>query len=114
MPQSISFPKQRWGPETVAARRLWRSRHGGTAQPLTESQTAPRQTLQEQHKQAVKQARKDKTACFLAEVGQALAAGDQHVAYQTLKLVKLWKPSSKLNSGTMQTFSSAPLVNYKS
>ena len=52
-------------------------------------------TLQEQHWQAVKQARKDKTARFMAEVDQAIAQGDQHVAYQTLKQLRPWKPSLK-------------------
>ena len=34
-------------------------------------------------------------ARFLAEVDQAIAKGDQHVAYQTLKLLKPWKPALK-------------------
>ena len=34
-------------------------------------------------------------ARFLQEVDQAIARGDQHVAYQTLKMLKPWKPALK-------------------
>ena len=43
--------------------------------PSTEPQAEQHHALQDQHKQAVKQARKDKAARFLQEVDQAIARG---------------------------------------
>ena len=39
---------------------------------------------QAEHKQAVKQAKKDRIARFLEEVDSSLAEGDQHLALKTL------------------------------
>ena len=44
-------------PATTVARRLWRTRREDTEHPLTELQAEQRRALQEQHRQAVKQAR---------------------------------------------------------
>ena len=82
-------------PETAAARRLWRARRGDANRPSTEPPAEQYSALQDQHKQAVKQARKDKAARFLQEVDQAIARGNQHVAYQTFKMLKPWKPALK-------------------
>ena len=81
--------------ERAAAKRLWRARRGDANRPSTEPPAEQHSALQDQHKQAVKQARKDKAARFLQEVDQAIARGDQHVAYQTLKMLKPWKPALK-------------------
>ena len=100
-------------PATTVARRLWRTRREVTEHPLTELQAEQRRALQEQHKQAVKQARKDKTARFLHEVDQAIDRGDQHVAYQTLKLLKPWKPALKAQLKDDNGFLLSPATELK-
>ena len=42
--------------------------------------------VQELHRQAAKQAQKDRVHRFLVEVDQSIAEGDQHVAFKTLKV----------------------------
>ena len=99
-PRSVSSPKPRGHcltPATSAARRLWLTRRDASTHLQTGLQAEQHRALQEQHKQAVKQARKDKTARFLNEIDQAIARGDQHVAYQTLKLLRPWKPALNAN-----------------
>ena len=100
-------------PATTVARRLWRTRREDTEHPLTELQAEQRRALQEQHRQAVKQAREDKTARFLHEVDQAIARGDQHVAYQTLKLLKPWKPALKAQLKDDNGFLLSPATELK-
>ena len=71
-------------PETAAARRLWRARRGGANRPSTEPPAEQHSTLQDQRKQAVKQARKDKAARFLQEVDQAIAIGGTNMWHTRL------------------------------
>ena len=51
--------------------------------------------MQELHRQAAKQAQKDRVRRFLAEVDQSLAEGDQHVAFKNLKLLRPWQPARR-------------------
>ena len=114
--RSVSFFKQRWHCLTVRPQPLlavWRTRREDTEHPLTELQAEQRRALQEQHRQAVKQARKDKTARFLHEVDQAIDRGDQHVAYQTLKLLKPWKPALKAQLKDENGFLLSPATELK-
>ena len=53
------------------------------------------QAAQEAHKQAVKQAQKDRVRTFRAQVDQAIADGDQHVAFKTLQLLRPWQPARR-------------------
>ena len=55
----------------------------------------------------------DKTARFLHEVDQAIARGDQHVAYQTLKLLKPWKPALKAQLKDDNGFLLSPATELK-
>ena len=52
--------------------------------PSTEPQAEQHHALQDQRKQAVKQARKDKAAWFLQEVDQAIARGDHNTWHTRL------------------------------
>ena len=53
------------------------------------------QPAHEAHKQAVKQAQKDRVRTFRAKVDQAMADGDQHVAFKTLQLLRPWQPARR-------------------
>ena len=82
-------------PEVAAARRLCSARRGDANRPSTELLAEQHSALQDQHKQAVKQARKDKAARFLQEVDQVITREDQHVVYQILKMLQPWKTALK-------------------
>ena len=47
------------------------------------------------HQQAAKQAQKDRVRQFLSQVDQALAEGDQHVAFKTSQLLRPWRPARR-------------------
>jgi len=93
----IHFPAQaktaRPTQDTLAARRLWRSRKPGPE--ATQEELEAHALLVTQHRQAVTQTRKAKAAEFLAEVDASIHAGDQHLAYQALKKLKPWAPALK-------------------
>ena len=66
--------------------------HGGE-QSDTGSQRL--ELAQAEHKQAVRQSKKDRIARFPEEVDLSLAEGDQHLAFKTLKLLQPWKPARR-------------------
>ena len=53
------------------------------------------QGVHEAHKQAVKQAQKDRVHTFLAEIDQAMEDGDLRAAFKTLKLLRPWQPARR-------------------
>ena len=73
------------------------------ATAATASVAPDSQSAQEQHRQAAKQAQKDRFNRSLAEVDQSISDGDHHVALKTLKLLRPWQPARraqlKSNSG---------------
>ena len=97
------FPKtpeaQPEGMETAAARRLWRTTQLASDADL--SACMDQDARHAQHRHAAKQARQNRAAQFLSEVDdQAIATGDQHFTYQTLKQLRPSQPAQKLNSRT--------------